>query len=96
MNKKSPKSLSAFTCEVSGKGRDSFSQRMGLWSVKMLREGEGRGNKGQAKVRDSDHLRTLGVALKNDTAFLSPMEIRSCPAPGVGTAVGGIREGSFL
>lgn len=37
-----------------------------MWSVETLREGKGERNKGQAKIWDSDLLRTLGVALMND------------------------------
>lgn len=49
-----------------------LSQRMGAWLVEMPREAEGRRNKGQAKVWDSDCLRTLAVALMNDIVSLPP------------------------
>lgn len=54
----------------------------------MLREAEGKRNKGQAKVWDSHCLRTLGVASMNDMSP-APTDRRSCPALGVGTVFGG-------
>lgn len=39
---------------TSEKSRGIFSQRMGVWPVEMLREGEGGGKQGKAKVWNSD------------------------------------------